>query len=58
MIPRIVEAEYVYGFVIHLRFADGTEGDVDLEKELEGEVFLPLRNPDYFKPIFYSWWIP
>jgi hypothetical protein len=35
--------------VIHFRFTDGTEGDVDLEKELDGEVFRPLQNPDYFR---------
>jgi hypothetical protein len=49
MIPKIVAAEHLHDFVIHLRFADGTEGDVDLERELDGEVFLPLRNLDYFK---------
>ena len=49
MLPRIVEAEYVHGFVIHLRFADGTEGDIDLENELDGDVFRPLRDHRYFK---------
>ena len=39
MIPRVVEAHYVRDFVVHLRFADGTEGDVDLRDELYGEIF-------------------
>lgn len=49
MMPRVIEAEHVHDFVIHLRFADGLEGDVDLEQELDGEVFRPLRDPDYFR---------
>ena len=49
MIPRVIGAEHVHDFVIHFRFADGIEGDVDLEQELDGEVFRPLRDPDYFR---------
>ena len=49
MLPRVVEARYVGRFTVHLRFADGTEGDVDLERELDGEVFEPLKNPSYFR---------
>ena len=49
MIPRVVEAQYVQGFTIHLRFSDGAEGDVDLSQELHGEVFEPLKDPAIFK---------
>jgi hypothetical protein len=35
--------------VIHVRFADGVEGDIDLQKELGGEVFEPLKDPAHFK---------
>jgi hypothetical protein len=49
MIPRLTDAEHVHDFVIHLRFADGTEGDIDLEPELDGEVCRLLRDPDYFR---------
>ena len=49
MIPRVVEARYVRDFVIHLRFSDGVEGDVDLKRELEGEVFEPLKAVAYFQ---------
>ncbi|HPC97271.1 MAG TPA: DUF2442 domain-containing protein [Sedimentisphaerales bacterium] len=49
MIPRVVEAGYVRDYVIHLRFADGAEGDIDLKDELEGEVFEPLKDPDRFR---------
>ena len=51
VIPKVVEARYEQGFTIHLRFADGTEGDVDLSDELHGEVFEPLRDPAVFKTV-------
>ena len=49
MIPRVIEAKYVHDYVIHIRFSDGTEGDVDLEDELYGEIFRPLLDFEYFK---------
>lgn len=49
MIPRVIEAEYVQRSAIHVRFSDGTEGDVDLSQELHGEVFVPLRGTATFK---------
>ena len=49
MIPRVVQAHYVRDYVIHLRYADGTGGDVDLRDELYGEVFEPLRDLGFFR---------
>lgn len=49
MIPRVIEAKYVRNYVIHIRFSDGAEGDIDLTKELEGEIFEPLKNISFFK---------
>ena len=49
MLPRIIEARYVDRYSVWLRFADGTEGEVNLENELEGEVFEPLKDLAYFK---------
>ncbi|MFW6235036.1 MAG: DUF2442 domain-containing protein [Spirochaetota bacterium] len=48
MIPKVIEAEYVRDYVIHLCFADGTEGDVDLSQDLYGEMFEPLKDPETF----------
>jgi hypothetical protein len=45
----VLEARHVRDFVIWLRFRDGTTGEVDLGPELWGEVFEPLRDPEYFK---------
>jgi hypothetical protein len=49
MLPRISEARYVDGHTIWLRFVDGAEGEVDLRNELDGEVFEPLKDTEYFK---------
>jgi len=44
----VVEARYLSGYIIWLRFEDGTEGEVDLAEELHGPVFEPLRDQSYF----------
>ena len=49
MIPRVEDAQYVDHFTIHLRFSDGTEGDVDLADELHGQVFEPLKDTALFR---------
>ena len=49
MIPRVVEARYVEDFTVHVRFANGIEGDVDLSEELHGKIFEPLKDLSYFR---------
>jgi hypothetical protein len=49
MIPRVTEARYVSGRTIWLRFSDGAEGEVDLSREIHGEIFEPLREVEYFR---------
>lgn len=48
MIVRVVSAELLRDFVVRVRFNDGSEGEVDLKDELEGPVFEPLKDPEYF----------
>ena len=48
MLPRIVEAHYIAGFKVWIRFSDGAEGDVDLSQELTGPISAPLRNVEEF----------
>jgi hypothetical protein len=49
MFYNVTHAEYVRDYVIRLAFEDGTSGDVDLAGELWGEVFEPLKDPEYFR---------
>jgi hypothetical protein len=44
----VIEARYLGGFVVWLRFRDGTAGEIDLAPELFGPVFEPLRDPAVF----------
>jgi len=49
MVPKVIQAKHVRGFVIRVRFSDASEGEVDLSDELHGEVFEPLNDPVYFQ---------
>ena len=49
MYYNVIEAEHVRDYVIRLKFEDGTGGEIDLVNELWGEVFEPLKDPEYFK---------
>jgi hypothetical protein len=46
--PLVECARCLGGHRVWLRFDDGLEGEIDLAAELHGEVFQPLRDPDYF----------
>ena len=46
---HVLEARYVGGHVVWLRFRDGTIGEIDLAPVLNGPVFEPLREPRYFR---------
>jgi len=48
MLPRMQKAEYLGDYRVRLRFSDGTEGEIDLQSELWGEVFEPLKDTARF----------
>jgi hypothetical protein len=45
----LYETPISFDYVVHLRFADGAEGDVDLRDELYGGIFEPLKDPVFFR---------
>ena len=45
----VIEARYVRDYIIWLKFRDGTSGEIDLESELWGEVFEPLKDIAFFR---------
>ena len=49
MILHVLEAEYLHDFVIWLRFSDGSKGQIDLEEDLNGEVFGSLKDVEKFR---------
>ena len=48
-LPAVIRAEYRGGYMIHLTFDDGVEKTVDFAEWLEGLVFEPLKDVDYFQ---------
>lgn len=51
-LPSVISAEYEGDYRIRLAFNDGVEGTVDFEPWLQGPVFEPLKNTEYFQRFF------
>jgi len=49
MFLEVKKAKYLKDYKILLEFNDGVSMTVDLEKELNGKIFEPLKDKDYFK---------
>ena len=52
LLPSVIRAKYDGGFRIHLTFNDHLQGTVDLESWLEGPIFEPLKDQNYFQRFF------
>ncbi len=48
MFLHIEKAKYVDNYRIWVAFNNGASGIIDLANELDGEVFEPLQNIDFF----------
>ncbi|MDR1190774.1 MAG: DUF2442 domain-containing protein [Verrucomicrobiales bacterium] len=49
MFLEVSAAKYAGDYRLELTFNNGVTKTVDLQNELDGEVFEPLRAIDYFK---------
>jgi hypothetical protein len=56
VMPVVVQAEYRGGYRIRLSFNDGSQKTVDFEAWLQGPVFEPVRDPEYFRRFFLDGW--
>ena len=50
-LPRITRAEHLGGFVLRLTFSDGLVRELDFAGVLEGGVFEPLQDPEFFAQV-------
>ena len=50
----VTHANYAGAYRLNLTFSDGTEGEVDLQNELYGEVFEPLRDFTEFRRVRFD----
>ena len=48
MILHVTNAKYLGGYRVQLVFNDGRQGVADLSGSLDGSVFKPLKNENYF----------
>jgi hypothetical protein len=48
----VIEAEYRGGYMIKLTFNDGVNETIDFAQWLEGPVFEPLKDVNYFQRFF------
>ena len=53
---KVKEAKYINDYKVQLSFSDGLTGIVDLEDEIYGEVFAPLKEIEYFKSFKQDRW--
>ena len=54
MFLHITSVQYIADYKLKLRFNDGVEGMVDLEPELYGEIFEPLRDQSLFQQVYLT----
>jgi hypothetical protein len=51
MFLHVIKVRYLKGYKLRLMFSTGVVKDVDLEAELYGEVFEPLKDKALFKQV-------
>jgi len=49
MFMHVTDARHLQGYCVQISFNDGTTAGVDLGESLEGPIFAPLRDVEYFK---------
>jgi hypothetical protein len=53
---KVQKANYVKDFIIHFQFNNGVSKDINLESELWGEIFEPLKDVNLFKKFKLNSW--
>ena len=48
---EVAGVRHIQNYKLLLEFLDGTSGSVDLERDLDGEVFGPLKNKNLFASV-------
>ncbi len=54
MFLHVENAKYLNDYKLELKFNNNEIKNVDLENELYGEIFEPLKKQSYFKDFFIS----
>ena len=54
LLLHVVSVEYLKNYQLKLIFNNGIQGIVDLEQELYGEIFEPLKDKSLFQKVFVT----
>ncbi|MCB0063603.1 MAG: DUF2442 domain-containing protein [Caldilineaceae bacterium] len=54
MFTHVTAVKYVSDYKLHLTFSSGVSGIVDLEDELYGEIFEPLKDITLFRQVYLT----
>jgi len=52
----ITEAKYIHHYTIYMKFNDGKEGIIDFLNLLDGKIFEPLQDVEFFKKFSLNAW--
>ncbi len=52
MFLHVTSVRYIKDYKLEIGFSDGAEKEVNLEKELYGEVFEPLKDKAVFRQVY------
>jgi hypothetical protein len=55
-LPVVIDAKYIGGYQIEVEFSNSERRLADCEKWLNGEIFQPLRDQEYFQKFFVDGW--
>ena len=51
---EVIDAKYVDEYKLWIKFNNGDSGEIDLQDQLWGPVFMPLRDIEKFKKFVVS----
>lgn len=49
---KVTQVKYVSNYSLWIRFDDGSNGIIDLNHHLNGPMFEPLKDVNFFKQVF------
>lgn len=55
-LPVVIDAKYINDYTIKVKFSNGETRVANCESWLNGEIFQPLKNKDYFQKFFVDGW--
>ncbi len=54
MFLHVVQVTYIDKHKLELQFNNGIHKEIDLSSELDGEIFQPLKDNNYFKKVYLN----